>query len=321
MSRKLSRRQFLGRALVGSAAVVTAAGWPGALLGQGTEPPAPVEPLPKERTTLIRANSPGIIDLYGRVDRKVMSEAVDRLLMGITGKLHLPDIVSQYAQPGDRVGLLVNRAWGLGTNPDLVELIYLWITNGGVPKENVVVWDGRTQDYTGDGLARQFVEGSTVIFNLASLYAHWQLGMVGALANILGLVADPEPYYRNHGRGIGKLWANPTFRQNHKLVILDALRPYFGSDASYQPELRWLEQSILVSADPVAIDVIGRQMLLGRRRLYRGGDWPLEPPADYIEEADTLDHVGCSRPADINLRDILVREAASPAPSAPATGP
>jgi len=319
MSRQLTRREFLSRAVAGSAAVVTAGRWAGALFAQGAEPAAPAEPVLKERSTVIRANSPRVIDLYGRVDSSVMFEAIRQLLMGITGKLKLPDVVAQYAQPSDRVGLLVNRAWGLGTNPDLVELIYLSLTNGGVARENVLVWNGAAQDYTPDGFARQFVEGSTVIFSLASLYAHWRLGMVGALANILGLVADPEPYYQSQGRGIGKLWANPTFQQKHKLVIMDALRPYFGSEASYQPELRWLEQSVLVSPDPVAIDVIGRQMLLERRRLYRGGDWPLEPPADYIEEADTIYHVGRSRPADINLRDIWVRETAPAGPAKPAT--
>jgi hypothetical protein len=319
MGRQLTRRQFLSRAAAGSAAVIAGGRWAGALLGQGVEPSAPTPPAPKDRSVVIRANSPRMMDLYGRVDRSVMFEAIDQLLMNITGKFRLPDVVAQYAQPSDRVGLLVNRAWGLGTTPELVELIYLWITNGGVPRENVQVWDGRTQNYTEDGFAREFVAGSTVIFNLASLYAHWQLGMVGALANTLGLVADPEPYYQSHGQGIGKLWANPTFRQKHKLVIMDALRPYFGSEASYQPERRWLEQTILVSTDPVAVDAIARQMLLERRRLYHGGDWPLEPPADYVEEADTLYHVGCSRPADITVRDIWVRETTPPESAAPST--
>jgi hypothetical protein len=313
MGRQLTRRQFLGRAVVGSATMITAGRWAGALFGQGAAVTPPAERVVKERTMVIRANSPRMVDLYGRVDRPVMFAVINQLLMGVTGKSKLPDVVAQYAQPTDVVGLLVNRAWGLGTNPDLVELIYLWLTNGGVAKENILVWDGRAQEYTQDGFAREFIERSTVIFNLASLYAHWRLGMVGALANVLGLLADPEPYYQSQGRGIGKLWATPTFRQKHKLVIMDALRPYFGSEASYQPELRWLEQTILVSTDPVAVDAIGRRMLLERRRLHHGGEWPLEPPADYIEEADTLYHVGCSRSTDINLSDIWVRETTPPA--------
>jgi len=173
-----------------------------------------------------------------------------------------------------------------------------------VPAENVTVWDGFCEEYTKDGLAREFVEQATVIISIPSLYAHWRLGMSGALANILGLVKDPEPYYLKQGRGIGKLWTSPDFRDKHKLVIMDALWPYFGSGAVYNPDLRWLQQSILVSEDPVAVDAVGRQMLLERRRFYRGRDWPLDLPADYIEEADVTYHLGRSNLDEVDLRDI-----------------
>jgi len=117
-------------------------------------------------------------------------------------------------------------------------------------------------------------------------------------------VEDPEPYYRNEGRGIGRLWATPDFRRKHKLVVMDALWPYFGSGAAYNRKLRWLQQTILASEDPVAVDVVGRRMLLERRRFHHGRDWPLEPTPRYIEEADTVYHVGRSNPDDINVRDV-----------------
>lgn len=301
----MSRREFLRGVVAGSAAL-GAGLWPRSLWGQPRAAGASAPKAPAERSPVIRVTSGEVIDPYGQVSREKLFDMIDRALMGITGKFRLKDMVGCYAGAEDRVGLLVNRAWGLGTDPDLVELIYLWVVYSEVPEENIRVWDGRTQDYNRDGLARDFVEWATVIFSLPSLYAHPRLGMVGALANILGLVEDPEPYYRTGGRDIGKLWNSPSFRGKHKLVIMDALRPYLGSGAAFNPELRWLQQTLLVSEDPVAVDVVARRMLLDRRRLHRGREWPLEPPADYIELADTTYHLGHSDPKDIHLRDVWV---------------
>ena len=303
----LSRREFLHRALGGSAVALGAGLWPrrawGQLPPEGPSAPGPVE----ERSPVIRVTSPEVMDPYGRVDRERMFRMIDRAMMGITGKFRLKDMVANYVGPEDRVGLLVNRAWGLGTKADLVELIYLWVVYADVPEENILTWNGQARGYNRDGLARNFVEWATVIFSLPSLYTHWRLGMVGALANILGLVPDPDPYYRTGGRDIGKLWSSPSFRRKHKLVIMDALWPYFGSGPSFDPELRWLQQALLVSEDPVAVDVVAKRMLLERRQLHRGRDWPLEPPADYIERADTIYRLGHSNPKDILLRDVWVR--------------
>lgn len=302
MRRGVTRRQFLRRALGGSAVLLAAGRWPQMVYGQAGAPGQ--DPGVRERSPVIRVTSPKVMDPYGTVDREQMFEMINRALMGLTGKFTLTDIVGMYAEPEDRVGVLTNRAWGLAADPNLVEFMCLWATQSGVPQENVLLWEGHSAEYNQDGLARRFVEECTVIFSIPSLYAHWRLGMVGALANILGLLRDPEPYYQARGQGIGRLWANPVFRRKHKLVIMDALWPYSGSGAAYDPKLRWRQQSVMVSEDPVAIDVVGRQMLLERRRLHHGRDWPLEPPADYIEEADTTYHVGHSSMDDIDLRDV-----------------
>ena len=314
MKRGRTRRQFLSQLLGGSAAVLVsgrrssllaqgsvAGGSPSAGSGQGPKTGAAA----RRARQVVRVTSGKVVDSYGRIDRGALTDQVGRACMTIVGEYKFKDVMPKLLDPEDRVGLVVNRAWGLGTSPDLVEFFYGWVVGvGGLPENNVAIWRGQPSDYDQDGLARSFLDWSTVIFTLPSLYAHWRLGMVGALANILSLVRDPEPYYQSQGRGLGRLWTNPTFRQKHRLVVMDALWPYLGSAPNYDPELRWPQGTVIVSEDPVAVDVLAREVLLARRQLYRGEDWPLEPPADYIEEADTTYGVGYCRREDIHLEDI-----------------
>jgi len=299
MRDRTTRRQFLRRLLGGSAALASGLGWP-AISSAQESGPGPSAPRPP----VIRVTASDVVDAYGRVDRRPLTEMFDRAMMAITGKHKLDEVVSEYARMTDRVGLLVNRAWGVATNVDFVELVYMWVTWSGVPEENIVVWEGGASRYDDTGLARSFMDRCTVIFSLPSLYTHWQLGMSGALANILGICKDPDRYYRTHGRGIGELWATPEFKEKHKLVIMDALRPYCGPGPAYDPSYRWPQQTILVSEDPVAVDILCRQTLIERRRFRRGEDWPLAHPADYIEEADTTYGVGVSDIEGVKQSDI-----------------
>jgi hypothetical protein len=298
MAHGTTRRRFLRGLLGGGAALLSGFRWPA--LAEAQEVPAGV----RGQRPLVRVTAPDVVDAYGRVDRRPLTEMFHRAVMAITGKHKLDEVVSKYARISDRVGLLVNRAWGLGTSPDFTELVSMWVSWSGIPEDSVIVWDGRPGSYDDAGLARDFLDRSTVIFSLPSLYAHHQLGMSGAVANILGICKDPERYYKTGGLGLGELWNDPEFKAKHKLVIMDALRPYCGPGPAYDPSYRWPQQTLVVSEDPVAVDVVCRDMLIERRNLVKGADWPLAAPADYIEEADTTFGVGTSDPDQIKQSDI-----------------
>ena len=40
------------------------------------------------------------------------------------------------------------------------------------------------------------------------------------------------------------------------------------------------------------------------RRFHRGRDWPLDPPADHVEEADVTYHLGRSNLDEVDVRDV-----------------
>ncbi len=61
---------------------------------------------------------------------------------------------------------------------------------------------------------------------------------------------------------------------------------------------------MLCSRDPVALDVVGKQILEAKRAQVKGAPWPLEPPPDYLEAADRTWRVGRADPALIAVKAV-----------------
>jgi hypothetical protein len=64
---------------------------------------------------------------------------------------------------------------------------------------------------------------------------------------------------------IAEVNALPAIRQKQRLIVMDALRPVLDNGPSYQPGMAEVANTLLFAVDPVAMDVVGLELLEGLR--------------------------------------------------------
>jgi uncharacterized Fe-S center protein len=76
-------------------------------------------------------------------------------------------------------------------------------------------------------------------------------------------------------------------------------------------DVRFID-GIMVATDPVAVDTVCLKICQIKRNLFKGEEWPITPPLDFIAAADKNYKLGTSDPARIKLvkpgwgKDILI---------------
>jgi hypothetical protein len=65
---------------------------------------------------------------------------------------------------------------------------------------------------------------------------------------------------------ISEVNALPAIRQKQRLIVMDALRPVVDNGPSYQPGMAEVANALLFAVDPVAMDVVGLELLEELRR-------------------------------------------------------
>jgi len=63
----------------------------------------------------------------------------------------------------------------------------------------------------------------------------------------------------------------------------------------------WDYKGLIAGTDPVAVETVGLQIIMAKRRELRGEDWPLSPPPLSIAAADEKFGLGTSRMSEIKL--------------------
>jgi len=78
----------------------------------------------------------------GKADPRVVAEMFERAITKLTGK-SMKKSFKLFFTPRDIVGLKVNPVGAphISTRPELVEAVIAWLVAGGVPRDNIIVWD------------------------------------------------------------------------------------------------------------------------------------------------------------------------------------
>ena len=194
--------------------------------------------------------------------------------------------------PGEHVLLKVNCiASGGPTQPAVTYAVAQRLQAAGLPAEKILIFDRRDYElesagYTlneggagvqchgtrGDG-AEAVLTQATVRFyeeldacdamiNIPTPKQHDIAGVTIALKNHFGSVNRPRALHGNHcDPGAAELNAQPNVRGKTRLIVCAALNvsPFDWN----RPER---ENALLVSFDPVALDTIGRDILVRRRQ-------------------------------------------------------
>ncbi len=136
-------------------------------------------------------------------------------------------------------------------------------------------------------LSKIITQLATVIINLAVLKHHGHSGVTLCLKNHYGTISNPSQLHGNHcDPAIPVLNDIPAIRNKTRLCIIDGTRGVFDRGPGGSPHTIWPARTIIVSANPVAADIIGFEMIEAERR--RRGLGSVKSRAHYLQTAASM---------------------------------
>ncbi|MCD6361754.1 MAG: DUF362 domain-containing protein [Armatimonadetes bacterium] len=263
----------------------------------------------------------------GKLDYNVVAKLVDDAVMSLTGESGVREAWCGLFSPTDRVGIQLDVN-PLPVHRTLLEAVTLRLIACGVPQSNIVIYSGEEvalfqagfdlsetpgrirvmgADAQGfrKGLSRIVLDHCTVIINLARLRVDPRVGMSGALTNCLSSVPyeERERLLRTPEE-LPAAAARASLKVKTRLHIVDALQPALATADNQLGFVTWLYRGVMVSRDPVALDAVGRRILLDRLREDNPDVEALSPPVVYLQPAHDRYHLGTADPDAIELREF-----------------
>ncbi|MBP7570893.1 MAG: DUF362 domain-containing protein [Acidobacteria bacterium] len=292
------------------------------------------------RARVIRVESPKVW-AADRRDPAAVAAMVDRGLTAFTGKAKPAEAWAQFFKPGMRVGLKINLLGRplLYTAPEVTDAVVAGVLSAGVKPADVIVWDRHADHFgptrykadTTGARGERIMTGGRYDRSRAC-EASGGLAPIDRIATELTDVTVNLPLLKNHGMaGVTLALKNIAFGcyQHHRAAhsgncdpfVAEACRHYLSqtkvplhvldaTEACYdqgpQPgstEPIWRENAIYVATDPVALDVVCREVILARQRASGLGNRMSQ--CRHIETAASMG-LGVGDPGRIDLVTIRV---------------
>lgn len=323
-SQGISRRHVLAAGIAGGAVVALD---PRLVLG------APA------KARVVRVESKRVWNGDAR-DPKIVATMIDRGLMALTGAASERAAWQTFIKPEMRVGLKINLLGRplIYTAPEITDAATRALLGIGVKPGNLVVWDRFKDHFTptvyklGAGahgeriesggqydatvqmkgskgtaaLDRMMTETTDVTISLPVLKDHVMAGVTLALKNVaFGCYEHYQSAHENNCEPFISE-ANEHCRAHAKipLIIMDATAACFDNGPRPSDAGRlWRENAIYVATDPVALDVICRKVIMGKRKEKGLSDKTAQ--AMHIEAAGAKG-LGIADPSRIELVTIKV---------------
>jgi hypothetical protein len=245
-------------------------------------------------------------------DPRVLNEMLNRGLLAFSGEKNPADAWRHYFTPGMKVGAGAKPADVIVWDRFKDHFASTDFKPGKGPSgESIVVGGdyhpGRTASTSGGPcpIDRIPIERTDVTINLPLLKDHGGAGVTLALKNI---AFGAYKHHRGAHEGgcdpyIAEAYAHFVTQAKIPLIILDATRAcYDGGPRPSDRNRIWNENAIYLASDPVALDVIGRKLIMAKRVAAGLSDRTRD--AKHIESAASKG-LGVLDPARIDL--ITVR--------------
>jgi hypothetical protein len=244
------------------------------------------------------------------IQSAVVLQMLDAALVELTG---IGDALAAWRalfDPGERVGIKVNTISRYTTSPAVAYAVAQRLQDAGLAAEQIVLfdrtdWELRSQGYTlnpdGPGVRcrgaqtwespvdvagvtqriHDVVLSCDALINIPALKQHGDSGFTSAMKNHYGTVSNPGQLHGNNcDPYIPAVNALPTIRDKTRLIVGDFIRicPYDWNRMS-------VENKIAMSFDPVAHDIVARQVLIDRRVADGQSAGYIEGRSHYIDTA------------------------------------
>jgi uncharacterized protein (DUF362 family) len=298
----------------------------------------------KSRVVVVKSSK--AINPSGKVDQTLLSEMVRRGLCKLTLESKSEDALRHFFSPQDQVGLKVNCLAGkmASTHPEVALVCADLLKHSGVEAKNIIIWDrserelkevgfplnfnggefrcfgtdskgvGYSYDLInyksiGSLLSRVMDQYTNVQLNVPVLKDHSLSGVTCSLKNFFGAIHNPNKYHDNEcDPFIADLNAFPQIKNQHKLVVCDALRVQYNGGPSYHPQ--WAEHfgGIIVSDDPVAVDFVGYQIIDKIRTKHKlpSLEKAGRKPKHVFTSADGKHNLGRAKSEQIDLVEMIL---------------
>lgn len=245
---------------------------------------------PAGKVVLIR-NEAAVNEAHA-VNARIAAEMIDSAVKTLSGETDVLKAWGRFIKPGDTVGVKFTRCdWmRVHTEQAVIDAIVKRLGDLGIPKDRIYAEDG--------GLP---FKKCTALINVPTIKIHTLMGIASALKNYINFSDKRSSYHFEGSVKLGEIWHLPDVKGKTRLVIVDALRPYFGPGPQINPLHRWDYKGIMASTDPVACDTVSLKICQAKRTLFKGEEWPINPPPKSIAAADTDYKLGTSDPAKIQL--------------------
>ena len=281
---------------------------------------------PASRVVLVRHNGVWAGDAP---DPAIVREMLDAGLSTLADNGDVMAIWRVLFDPGDRVLLKVNCiAYGGPTQPAVTYAVAERLQQAGLPAENLLIFDRTDHELSaagyqlneggagvqchgakGNGTEAAFSQAKVrfyqefdaynAVINLPTPKQHGMAGVSIALKNHYGSINRPGALHGNScDPGIAELNAHPIIRDKTRLVVGAALQvsPFDWN----RPER---EHALLLSFDPVALDTVGRDILVRHRQDQGLSGSSMVEGARHLHTAQSL-QVGATDAALIDLREV-----------------
>jgi len=294
------------------------------------------------KVVIIRGN--GVRPKPGETNGVVLQRMYERGIRLLTGQNDPASGWRALFSPSDRVGIKVNTIAGreLTTPPEVSSLLAGLLVRSGIKEKNIAIWDRTNRelrdagyrlniedvgikvfgtDTAGTGYGTENIvhlnigslfsaiqsEFVTASISLAVLKDHGMAGVTAGMKNYFGSIHNPNKYHdANCDPFVAELFDVPMIRKKHRLTILDALTVQYHRGPSYHA--RWAEpyEALVFGLDPVAVDLVGWQIIEKLRRAKGLPSLEEERRAPlYIQTAARMG-LGKAAPADIQTIEEAV---------------
>jgi hypothetical protein len=297
----ITRRDFLSGAAYGTLSVALGIGsahGKGKKAGkaQGFNAAKPV-------STVVMIRNKDAVDAGHNINAKVVKSMVDQALVKFSGEKSADKAWKKYFKAEDTVGVKYSRCgWmKVPTSQEILDTIRSGVTSVGVKTGKIL-----ENDY---GMP---VEKCTALVNVSSIKVHTLTGIAGVIKNYINFSGREKEYHHEGSAKLGEIWNLPKVKGKTRLIIVDALRPYFGPGPQINPLHQWDYKGIIVGTDPVAIDTVCLAICQKKRNLFKKEEWLITPPAKSVAKAASEFKLGTDDPSKIKLvrlgwkQDILV---------------
>lgn len=253
---------------------------------------------PLSNVVLIRNEA--AVDADHKVNAEVVAEMIGTAVRAFDGEEEAVKAWRRYIRPEDTVGVkFTHCGWmRVPTEQAMIDAVTAALSDVGVPKERIHI-----KDYD------MSLEQCTALVNVPSVKVHSLTGLAVSLKNYINFTGKERSYHFDGSVKLGEAWLMPEVKGKTRLILVDALRPYFGPGPQINPLHRWDYKGILVGTDPVAIDTVCLRICQEKRNLFKGEEWPINPPPKSIAMADTKYHLGTSDASKIGLTRLGWKEA------------